>query len=33
MPSDLMDQWTETIKKYAEINQQFFKEFSKFFKK
>jgi hypothetical protein len=31
-PSDLMEQWTETAETYAEINQQFFKEFSKFFK-
>ncbi len=31
-PSDLMEQWTEAVKKYAEINQQFFAEFSKFFK-
>ena len=31
-PSDLMEQWTETAEKYAEINQQFFEEFSKFFK-
>jgi len=32
LPSDLMSQWTETAKTYAEIHQQFFKEFSKFFK-
>ncbi len=31
-PSDLMEQWTETAEKFAEINQQFFEEFSKFFK-
>ena len=31
-PDDLMEQWTETAQKYAEINQQFFEEFSKFFK-
>ena len=31
MPDDLMDQWNKTAKRYAEINQQFFKEFSKFF--
>lgn len=29
--SDLMEQWTKTVEKYAEINRQFFKEFSKFF--
>ncbi len=29
---DLIEQWTETAKKYTEINQQFFREFSKFFK-
>jgi len=32
LPSDLMSQWTETAKTYAEIHQQFFKEISKFFK-
>jgi hypothetical protein len=32
LPSDLMDQWTETARAYADINQQFFREFSKFFK-
>ena len=32
LPSGLMDQWTETAKAYADINQQFFREFSKFFK-
>lgn len=31
-PSGLMNQWTETAKEYAEINKQFFEEFSKFFK-
>ena len=31
-PSDLMEQWTETAEKYGEINQQFFNEYSKFFK-
>ena len=30
-PYDLMDQWSDVAKRYAEINQQFFKEFSKFF--
>ena len=32
MPSDLIDQWVETARAYADINQQFFREFSKFFK-
>jgi len=32
LPPDLMSQWTETAKTYAEIHQQFLKEFSKFFK-
>lgn len=32
LPADLMDQWTETARTYAAINQQFFREFSKFFK-
>jgi len=32
-PSDLMDQWTETVNRYADINRQFFEEFSRFFKK
>ncbi|MDP6393887.1 MAG: hypothetical protein QF466_00330 [Desulfobacterales bacterium] len=31
-PSDLMNQLTEAAKEYADINQQFFEEFSKFFK-
>jgi len=31
-PADLMEQWTETTQKYADINQRFFEEFSKFFK-
>jgi hypothetical protein len=31
-PSDLMEQWSDTAKKYTEINQQFFEEFSKFFR-
>jgi uncharacterized coiled-coil DUF342 family protein len=31
-PSDLMDQWTEMVNQYADINRQFFEEFSKFFK-
>ena len=30
-PADLMEQWTETTQKYAEINRKFFEEFSKFF--
>ena len=30
--SDLMEEWTETVRKYSEINQRFFEEFSKFFK-
>ncbi len=30
-PYDLMDQWTETMKTYGEINRQFFKELGKFF--
>jgi chromosome segregation ATPase len=29
---DVMAQWTEMVKKYAEVNQRFFEEFSKFFK-
>jgi chromosome segregation ATPase len=29
---DLIEQWTETAKKYTEVNQQFFREFIKFFK-
>ena len=32
LPSDLMDQWTEIARTYADVNQQFFNEFSKFFK-
>jgi len=32
LPSDLMSQWTEAAKTYSEIHQQFFREFSKFFK-
>lgn len=32
LPSDLRDQWMETAKTYADINKQFFHEFSKFFK-
>ena len=32
-PSDLMVEWTGMLKRYSEINQQFFKEFSKFFEK
>jgi hypothetical protein len=32
MPSALIDKWTETARAYADINQQFFREFSKFFK-
>ena len=31
-PDDLMEQWTETAQQYAEINQKFFEEFSKFFR-
>lgn len=31
-PSDLMEQWSETVKNYTDINRQFFEEFSKFFK-
>lgn len=30
-PSTLLDEWTETTRQYADLNQQFFKEFSKFF--
>jgi hypothetical protein len=30
-PSELMEQWSDTVRKYAEINQQFFEQFSKFF--
>lgn len=30
-PSDLMAQWTRTMKTYTEINRQFFKELGKFF--
>ena len=32
-PHDLMESWTETVKEYSELNQQFFNEFSKFFEK
>jgi polyhydroxyalkanoate synthesis regulator phasin len=32
LPSDLMNQWTDIARVYADINQQFFNEFSKFFK-
>ena len=31
-PSDMMNQWTEAAKEYADINQRFFEEFGKFFK-
>jgi len=31
-PSDLIVQWIEAVRKYGEINRQFFEEFSKFFK-
>jgi predicted ArsR family transcriptional regulator len=31
LPGDLADQWEKTMKQYAEINREFFKEFSKFF--
>jgi predicted nucleic acid-binding Zn-ribbon protein len=30
-PSDVMDRWTDVARQYAEINQKFFDEFSKFF--
>ena len=32
-PQDLMEQWTKAAEKYDEVNQQFFREFSKFFKR
>ena len=32
LPYDLVDQWEKTMKQYADINREFFKELGKFFK-
>ena len=32
LPNDLVEQWENTVKQYAAINREFFKEFSEFFR-
>lgn len=32
LPSDLLGEWEKAMKQYARVNQEFFKEFGKFFK-